>query len=141
MAHWRSVRRNGTFVKWLEVGQTLEGVYSGKIEGKYGEIGKILTEQGEVLFPVRTVLALDLASVKANEFIRITYLGEKWNEKSKRTYKDFDVQTLVEDGKAEDDDVPFDLSPGTEEGRPVDDPGPARTDREAESALATADVI
>ncbi len=125
-------------MKWDMIGQALSGEYQGTEQGKFGLIGKVLTEGGIVRFPVRTQLERVLAEVALGQVIRIEYRGEQ-KSKNGRTFKSYNVAVQEFEDDESEGDVPFDLPPEPEDGHPMDDPGPARTDREGESAMATAD--
>jgi len=109
-------RPAGGFVKWSEakVGYTLEGVWRGAREGKYGDLGEIKPETGpSVTFPMVYVLEDKLRFVRVGAVVSIVYLGKTENPKTGRSLHEFDIQADeadliepdVDEGHSED--VPF----------------------------------
>ena len=82
------------FIKWVNEGDSTEGIFKGTMPGKYGTLG--LIEQDDslemVAFPLHTVLENKLKDISEGTSVRIEYLG-KVTGKSGREYKDFDVYT------------------------------------------------
>jgi len=79
-------------------GDVLEGVVTKKgieIVTLYGELEviEITTDEGEIL---RVSLSAGLKNaidqVEEGSYIRITYLGNEYNSKTKRKFKSFDVE-------------------------------------------------
>lgn len=93
---WKKVGSEGHdtdsgFMKWHMNGQVVEGTWLGTKDGKYGDLGIVDTVAGgEVVFPMHTVLAKNLAELEENAKVKIVYKG-KISGKSGRTYHDFDV--------------------------------------------------
>ncbi len=82
---------NGNFVKWDTEGQVLEGEWLGVKDGKYGDLGIIVTEAGEICFPIHTVLQRKMVEIVEGENCRIEYLG-KVKGKRGQWYKHFRVE-------------------------------------------------
>ena len=87
---WKKVNEGegggDNFMKWESVGQTLEGVWEGLSEGKFGDLGCI----NGVKFPMHTVLDKALNEVEDGVKVKVVYMGMKTSKKGNR-YKDFDV--------------------------------------------------
>ena len=77
--------------KWTQAGQTVEGVYKGQREGKFGPLMIVDTAQGEVVYGSKAVLARKLKEVRPGWRVRITYLGKR-RSASGTEYGDFSVQ-------------------------------------------------
>ncbi len=98
MRKWRKLGGGGgEIMKWTEEGQTLEGVWCGKRDGKFGALGDVETPEGQrVTFPVLTVLADRLSKVKEGELIQIVYQGEQVSAKGNK-FKAFEVCVAEDD--------------------------------------------
>jgi len=122
MKRWRSLRRNGEFIKWTEPGQVVEGVFLGIEKSDWREIGRVNAEGGPVAFSLTTALAGPLRKVNTGQSVQIQYVGEKMS-KAGRMFKDFNVSVLVEDEDPEQEALGI-FPSRDDEGHPVDDPGP-----------------
>ena len=76
--------------KWQTIGQTVEGVYRGQREGKYGPLVVIQTPAGEVVYGAKAVLKSKLTTVKVGDLVRIEYLGKR-KSAAGTEYGDFKV--------------------------------------------------
>jgi hypothetical protein len=77
-------------LKWNSVGQTVEGVYKGTREGKFGPLAIVLTSGGEVACGTSKLLMDKLKGLVAGDLVKIEYLGKKKGQ-SGYEYKDFQV--------------------------------------------------
>jgi hypothetical protein len=77
-------------LKWNSVGQTVEGIYRGQREGKYGPLLVIQTPNGEVVYGVKAVLKRKLQGIEPGDRIKIEYLGKRKGQ-SGVEYGDFQV--------------------------------------------------
>lgn len=103
LKRWRKVGSGGgagSFIKWVDIGQSLEGVWQGQHDGKFGPLGTIKTKDGEKIFPLHTGLLNQVEEIAEGTEVKIEYLGLKNNKKSGRDFKDFAVYTaeVDEDG-------------------------------------------
>ena len=103
---WRQLS-GGTFYKFEETGQVLEGIWLGTKSGKFGDNGMVEV-LGEVkLFSLNTALK-DLMRVKPGAEVRIEYMG-KQTSKGGNEFKAYTV--LVADGAEvadpDEDGTPF----------------------------------
>lgn len=80
----------GTIVKWNVTGQIAEGVFEGRIQGKYGMLVSIRTHSGVMHYPEHTVLARKLSEVPVGSLVKIQYDG-KGRGRSGTEYKNFTV--------------------------------------------------
>lgn len=88
---YHPVGSSGTFKKWTEKGQAVEGVWEGTTPGKFGDLGIVKQPDGtKVTFPLHTVLADRLKRVREGAEVHIEYLGKE-ESKGGRTFKNFDV--------------------------------------------------
>ena len=92
---WQEVGGSGNdnrspIMKWNSVGQTVEGVYRGQRNGKYGPLTVVQTDSGELVYGTKAVLGRKLADVSVGDRIRIEYLGKRQSEQG-REYGDFRV--------------------------------------------------
>ena len=78
-------------LKWTQAGQTVEGVYKGQREGKFGPLMIVDTPQGEAVYGAKAVLVRKLKEVQPGWRVRITYLGKK-RSAAGTEYGDFSVQ-------------------------------------------------
>lgn len=119
MSEWQTVSgQGGTFVKFAEVGQVVEGVLNGVRTGEYGALYDLLQKDGSLLtLGSSYVFDKDLPGL-VGKIVRITYNGKKAT-KSGKTVKDFTIQMSKADpdsyaeapaaqGEDEDDSLPFD---------------------------------
>ena len=77
-------------MKWNSVGQTVEGVYRGQRNGKFGPLTVVQTDSGEMVYGTKAVLGRKLADVSVGDRVRIEYLGKRQSEQG-REYGDFRV--------------------------------------------------
>lgn len=110
---WHSVGSSGSFKKWTEKGDFVEGLWEGTTPGKFGDLGIVKQPDGtKVTFPLHTVLADRLKRVREGAEIHIEYLGKE-TSKGGRTFKNFDVGTASADDiipeavESPTDEVPF----------------------------------
>lgn len=89
----------GNFVKWETEGQSLEGIWKGQHDGKFGPLGDIETADGLKTFPLHTALLNQTENFKEGCLIRIEYKG-KSTSKQGREFKAFDVWLDEPDAQA-----------------------------------------
>src|SRR3990172_491387 len=92
--HKRWVQRGGgegEFFKWETPGQTVEGLWKGQRDGKFGALGIMETKEGPVVFPIHTALVYLVERLVDGDEVRIVYNGKVVNPKSGREYKAFDL--------------------------------------------------
>lgn len=93
---WREIG-GGTYVKWEEKGQQVEGAWQGLKEGKRApdgkvtQVGVVLTERGPLRFSATSVLQDRLGGLEVGVLVRITYLG-KDRSQSGTEFKAFRVE-------------------------------------------------
>jgi hypothetical protein len=102
-------RGGGTFFKWDTPGQSLEGLWQGQREGKFGQLGTISTASGNVTFPLHTALEMLLDGMPDGTLVRIVFTGKQMNARSGREFKAFDVFTMDEGDAPEinNENIPF----------------------------------
>lgn len=103
---WRQLG-GGSFFKFEDKGQILEGIWRGTRAGKYGDNGVVEVFGENKMFTLNTALK-DLMRVKPGCEVRIEYLG-KQTAKNGNEFKAFSVQ-VAEDAEVDDADgetVPF----------------------------------
>ena len=86
---WRQLG-GGTFFKFEDVGQVLEGIWRGTKAGKYGDNGIVDVFGENQMFTLNAALR-DLVTVKPGCEVRIEYLGKKM-AKNGNEFKAFTVQ-------------------------------------------------
>src|SRR3990172_127202 len=97
----------GEFHKWMEPGESLEGIWRGQKDGQYGPLGLMDVETGRVSFPLHTALLQRVEGIRSGADVRIEYLGKRLS-KGGREFKAFDVfvadpqKDLLEPGEAEE---------------------------------------
>lgn len=98
---WKQLS-GGTFFKFSTPGDSLEGIWHGTQDGKFGENGvvEVVGDPTPKIFSLNAALK-DLVRVPKGTEVRITYTGKQMS-KGGNEFKAFDV--LVEDGV----DVPGD---------------------------------
>jgi hypothetical protein len=101
---WKQLS-GGSFFKFAEEGDTLEGIWQGTQAGKFGENGIVEMNGERKQFTLNAALK-DLIRVPPGTEVRITYTGKQMS-KSGNEFKAFEI--LVEDNVQVDDDedVPF----------------------------------
>jgi len=77
-------------LKWNSVGQSVEGVYKGTREGKFGPLAIVQTSAGETACATSKLLMDRLKGLVAGDIVKIEYLGKKKGQ-SGYEYKDFQV--------------------------------------------------
>lgn len=83
--------RSDAFQKWTQKGQTVEGVYRGLRDGKYGPNIQIDTKDRGLVSCNSTRLLMDkLNGLNPGDLVKIEYLGKRMG-KSGREFMDFDV--------------------------------------------------
>ena len=91
---WQQVGRPGftgdrsPIHKWNSVGQTVEGVYKGTREGKFGPLAIVQTSGGETACATSKLLMDKLKGLQPGDLVKIEYLGKKKGQ-SGYEYKDF----------------------------------------------------
>lgn len=118
---WKKV--TGDFFKFADAGDKLEGIWQGVREGRYGDNGAVMTDDGERLFGITKVLE-DLKRFPVGTRVRIVYTGEGESRDGTR-FKRFEISVDVDDeatdasildpalkggdpaGVTEEEDVPF----------------------------------
>jgi len=95
---WKKRERDGDFVKLGEDHPELIGSWKGTKEGKYGPLGIVETDDGEVVFPISAGLR-DLETFEEGDNLKIVYEGTG-TTKDGHEFKKF---SLFEDDGA----VPF----------------------------------
>lgn len=106
---WRTVGQ-GDFIKWTDPGQKVEGIWRGQHDGKFGPIGTVATQHGNVTFPLHTALLDKMADISEGTEVQIIYMG-LFPTKNGKEFKKFNVGVVDEEnGNAapeKDDEVPF----------------------------------
>lgn len=88
---WHPVGSSGTFKKWTEKGQQVEGVWEGTTPGKFGQLGIVLQPDGtKVTFPMHTVLADRFKRIREGAEVQIQYLGKERNKLGVE-FKNFEI--------------------------------------------------
>lgn len=106
---WRQLG-GGSFFKFEDPGQVLEGIWRGTKAGRYGDNGVVEVFGDNKMFTLNTALK-DLMRVKPGCDVRIEYLG-KQTAKNGNEFKAFSVQ-VAEDAVVEEeehgggDEAPF----------------------------------
>ena len=80
----------GPIKKWTTVGQTVEGVYLGTREGKFGPLVIIETKDGEEAYGQKSVLKRKLEALMPGDLVKIEYLGKRRSQAGTE-YGDFNV--------------------------------------------------
>jgi len=99
---WRQLS-GGSFYKFEEVGQVLEGTWQGTQTGKFGDNGTVEVFGKLMVFSLNAGLK-DLLRVKAGTEIRLEYLG-KQRAKNGNEFKAYKVE-VAEDAEVADPDDP-----------------------------------
>lgn len=101
---WKQLS-GGSFFKFQTKGDSLEGVWQGTEQGKFGENGIVEVDGTPQKFTMNAALK-DLIRVPKGTEVQITYTGKQLS-KAGVEFKAFEI--LVEDGAevAADEDVPF----------------------------------
>lgn len=99
---WRQLG-GGTFYKFAEVGQVLEGIWRGTQTGKFGENGVVEVDGESKIFSLNAALK-DLPRVKPGAEVRIEYLGKAMS-KGGAEFKAYKVE-VAEDAEVADPDSP-----------------------------------
>jgi hypothetical protein len=83
-------------LKWNSVGQSVEGVYKGTREGKFGPLAIVQTSGGETACATNKVLLDGIAKegIQVGGRLRIEYLGKKKSQNGYE-YKDFKVFSWI----------------------------------------------
>ena len=93
---WKKVTKkdggNYVFFKWNDPGDSIEGVWKGETDGKYGPLGLVEDElDGQIKsFPLHTVLIGKMEEVEVGSFVKIEYLGLSEGRRGSQ-YKNFEV--------------------------------------------------
>jgi|SRR3990172_37477 len=106
---WRKLGGGG-FTKWETVNQTIEGTWQGQDEGKFGPMGTVKTEVGNIRFPLHTALLNQMEDMADGVEIKIIYKGKQMNPNTGREYKAFEVYVAEEEAVTAEgvpDEVPF----------------------------------
>ena len=83
--------RSDAFQKWTQKGQTVEGVYRGLRDGKYGPNVQVKTKDRGLVSCNSTRLLIDkLNGLNPGDLVKIEYLGKVMG-KSGREFMNFDV--------------------------------------------------
>ena len=85
----------GNFHKWTEPGQSLEGLWRGHKDGKFGPVGMLDTREGRVTFPLHTALLSKMEEIASGAEVRIVYTGKQVAKGSGNEFKAFDVFTVA----------------------------------------------
>jgi len=98
---WKQLGVEGRLVKWDVEGAGVQGAFQGIGEGKFGPLGSVQAEDGQVFsFPVPTALGTKLADLKPGQVVRIKYLGTVTSATG-RDYKNFSVELWQPEGEQE----------------------------------------
>jgi hypothetical protein len=89
LKRWRRIGE-GQFHKWETPGETLEGTWRGRHEGRFGLLGTLETAEDLFTFPLPVALRDRLQRVRAGTEIRIQYTGLQ-TSKAGRVFKAFEV--------------------------------------------------
>src|SRR3972149_3076245 len=93
---WRKVG-GGNFTKWETIDQTVEGLWQGQDEGKFGPMGTVKTEAGtNVRFPLHTALLNQVEDLPDGKEIKIVFKGKQHNPNTGRDFKAFEVYIAEE---------------------------------------------
>lgn len=102
----------GEFFKFEDEGDTLEGVWRGASEGKYGMVGCVANDDGRWLFSLTAALR-GLEEFKSGERVKIVLTGRMPMKGGKAPMKTFDVfvdddgPTTTRENSKDEDPVPF----------------------------------
>jgi hypothetical protein len=101
MATWRQIGGGGSIIKWEGPGQTVQGVWRGLRDGKFGALGIVEQLDGSrVSFSMGLILTERLATVEEGEEVKIVFLGRSKNAApGKKPANLFDVFVLDGDGE------------------------------------------
>ena len=109
LKRWKKLGGGG-FTKWETVNQTVEGIWQGQDEGKFGPMGTVKTESGSVRFPLHTALLNQVEDLPEGKEIKIVYKGKQHNSNTGREFKAFEVYVAEEEPVTQEgtpDEVPF----------------------------------
>jgi hypothetical protein len=94
MGEWREVKREGHD---FEVEPVISGVLVKKVSNGFDKEDYVLNVKGkgDVLVFYKTALHSKMKNLEPGCVVRITYLGTKIAEKSRREYEDFKVEEFI----------------------------------------------
>ena len=96
---------SGTMVRWKDVGQSLLGVWVGRVQDAKFPTGIVEQEGEEIAFAMPTVLVDRFAAIPVGTLVKVVFLGLQ-KSKSMRSFQSFDV--FVPKGtKLIEEEVPF----------------------------------
>lgn len=103
---WRQLG-GGSFYKFEDVGQVLEGIWQGTRVGKFGDNGVVEVQGDTKMFSLNAALK-DLMRVKPGCEVRIEYMGKQMS-KGGNEFKAYTVQVAedAEVAEPEDREPPF----------------------------------
>lgn len=114
LKRWKKQGGGGGFFKWVDIGQSIEGIWEGQHDGKFGPMGNVREASGTSrAFPLHTGLLNQMEDIAEGTEVKIVYMGTRNNPKTGRNYKSFEVYTAeaaVEGGditETEKEELPF----------------------------------
>lgn len=99
---WRQLG-GGSFFKFEDVGQVLEGIWRGTKSGKFGDNGVVEVHGENMMFSLNAALK-DLIDVKPGCEVKIEYIGKRM-AKNGNEFKAYHV-SVAEDAEVSESDDP-----------------------------------